>query len=63
LYLLILFLEFVVGFLDNRTEGLTKRLRKHYELVRIVLEKKVTGWIITARLVVSKPIPSVDGVV
>ena len=33
----VLFLEFVVGFVDNRTEGLTKRLPKDYEMVRIGL--------------------------
>jgi hypothetical protein len=32
-------------------------------MVRIGLEKKVSGWRIVARLVVSKPIPSLDGVV
>jgi hypothetical protein len=62
LYLLFV-LRVRADYLDNKPEGLTKRLPKHYELVRIVLEKKVTGWIITARLVVSKPTPSVDGVV
>jgi len=58
-----LFLGFVAGFLDNKTEGLTKRLPKDYELVRIVQNKKVSGWIIRARLVVGKASPSVDGVV
>ena len=30
-------LEFVASFLENKTEELTKRLPKHYELVRIGL--------------------------
>jgi len=34
-----LLLEFVASLLDNRTEGLTKRLLKDYELVRIVLDR------------------------
>ena len=41
-----LFLEFVASFLENKTEGLTKRLPKHYELVRIVLERKFFGGIV-----------------
>jgi hypothetical protein len=31
------FLGFVAGFLDNKTEELTKRLPKDYEMVRIGL--------------------------
>ena len=50
----ILSFEFVAGFLDNRTEELTKRLRKYYKMVRIAQNKKVSGWIITARLLMGE---------
>jgi hypothetical protein len=42
----------MAGFLDATTEGLTKRLRKDYKMVRIGLGKEVSGWIMVARLVV-----------
>jgi hypothetical protein len=41
-----LFLEFVAGFLDATSEGLTKRFRKDYKMVRIGLEKRSFGGIV-----------------
>jgi hypothetical protein len=38
-----LFLGFVAGFLDNKTEELTKRLPKDYEMVRIGVERNFKG--------------------
>ena len=40
------FLGFVAGFLDNKTEELTKRLPKDYEMVRIGLERRFFGGIV-----------------